>query len=87
MSQIGQICTRIAQLSVARGISGDRLVRPDSWPYAYAMSTIEDDPEAAEETRFWQSQPGAHDDLRAGREAARDDLHDESGIRGRYELP
>lgn len=43
-----------------------------------------EDLEAMEETLFWQSQPGAHEDLQAGRSAAREDLHDESEVRRRY---
>ena len=43
-----------------------------------------EDLEAMEETLFWQSQPGVHDDLEAGRTAAREDLYDESAVRRRY---
>jgi antitoxin YefM len=43
-----------------------------------------EDLEAMEETLFWQSQPSAHEDLVAGRRAAREDLHDEADVRRRY---
>lgn len=43
-----------------------------------------EDLEAMEETLFWQSQPGVHEDLEAGRTAAREDLHGESEVRRRY---
>ena len=43
-----------------------------------------EDLEAMEETLFWQSQPGVHEDLEAGRRATRGDLLDESDVRRRY---
>jgi prevent-host-death family protein len=43
-----------------------------------------DDLEAMEETLFWQAQPGVHEDLQAGRSAAREDLLSESDVRRRY---
>ncbi|MEO6503954.1 MAG: type II toxin-antitoxin system Phd/YefM family antitoxin [Jatrophihabitantaceae bacterium] len=43
-----------------------------------------EDLEAMEETLFWQSQPGVHEDLEVGRAAAREDLHDEFDVRRRY---
>jgi prevent-host-death family protein len=43
-----------------------------------------DDLEAMEETLFWQAQPGAHDDVQAGRAAGPDELFDEVEVRRRY---
>ena len=44
-----------------------------------------DDLESMEETLYWQSQPGIHDDIAASRaEAAAGQLHDEAAIRRRY---
>jgi antitoxin YefM len=43
-----------------------------------------EDLEAMEETLFWQSQTGVHEDLEAGRRAGRDELYDESDVRRRY---
>jgi antitoxin YefM len=43
-----------------------------------------DDLEAMEETLFWQAQPGAHDDVEAGRVAGPDELFDEAEVRRRY---
>ena len=44
-----------------------------------------DDLESMEETLFWQSQPGVHDDIAAARaEAATERLHDEGAVRRRY---
>lgn len=44
-----------------------------------------DDLESMEETLFWQSQPGVHDDIAASRvEATAGQLHDEAATRRRY---
>jgi antitoxin YefM len=43
-----------------------------------------EDLEAIEETLFWQSQPGAVEDVVAGRAAAVDELSDEAWVRRRY---
>lgn len=44
-----------------------------------------DDLEAMEETLFWQSQPGVHDDVAAARaEAAAGQVLDQGAIRRRY---
>lgn len=44
-----------------------------------------DDLEAMEETLFWQSQPGIHDDIAAARaESDAGQLHDETAVRRRY---
>ena len=49
-----------------------------------AVVLAAEDLEAMEETLFWQSQPGVHEDLEVGRATAREDLHDESDVRRRY---
>jgi prevent-host-death family protein len=44
-----------------------------------------DDLESMEETIYWQSQHGVHDDIAAARkEAAADQLYDEEAVRRRY---
>ena len=44
-----------------------------------------DDLEAMEETLFWQSQPGVHEDLATARvESAAGQLYDEEAVRRRY---
>jgi len=44
-----------------------------------------DDLESLEETLFWQSQPGIHEDIAAAREeATAGHLHDEASVRRRY---
>jgi len=44
-----------------------------------------DDLESMEETLYWQSQHGVHDDIAASRaEASAGQLHDEAAIRRRY---
>jgi len=43
-----------------------------------------EDLEAIEETLFWQSQPGAHADVTAGRAGNPDDSLDEASVRRRY---
>lgn len=51
---------------------------------AAVLISIED-LESMEETLYWQSQPGIHDDISASRaEAAAGQLHDEAAIRRRY---
>lgn len=52
-------------------------------PAAVLLSV--DDLESLEETLYWQSQPGAHDDLaRSREEAERGELWDEAAVRRRY---
>ena len=36
-----------------------------------------------EETRFWQAQPGVHEDIDSGRAAAPDELYGEAAVRRR----
>jgi antitoxin YefM len=43
-----------------------------------------EDLEALEETIFWQSEPGALDDIAAGRAARSGELLDEASVRRRY---
>lgn len=43
-----------------------------------------EDLEAIEETLYWQSQPGAHADLVAGRASSPAVLSDEASVRRRY---
>jgi len=50
---------------------GAMMIEPDS-------QTPEDD------TSFWESQPGVHEDIDSGRAAAPDELYDESAVRRRY---
>lgn len=46
-----------------------------------------DDLEAMEETLFWQSQPGVHEDVEEARAAKREGrLYDEAAVRQRYGL-
>jgi antitoxin YefM len=46
-----------------------------------------DDLESLEETLFWQSQRGVHDDIEAARdEKSEGALHDETSVRQRYGL-
>jgi antitoxin YefM len=46
-----------------------------------------DDLEAMEETLFWQSQPGIHEDVKESRATKREgQLYDEAAVRQRYGL-
>jgi antitoxin YefM len=50
-----------------------------------AMLISIDDLESMEETIYWQSQPGVHDDIAAAHEeAAAGQLYDEEAVRRRY---
>jgi antitoxin YefM len=54
-------------------------------PAAVLMSV--DDLESMEETIYWQSQPGVHEDIAAAREeAAAGQLYDDEAVRRRYGL-